>query len=150
MRPPRVEVFTLGTRLTRVTRALRRRNRHQALAEAAGLVADWDGGTRIGDALPRSSPCRAMRASPAARVVVLLSDGLERGDPSALIAAVHRLAARAHRIDWLSPLAGDPAYRPETQVLRAVRPLLDSLARRQHHGARSAATSSRSAGARAA
>lgn len=61
-------------------------------------------------------------------VVVLLSDGLERGDPSALVAAVRRLAARAHRIDWLSPLAGDPEYRPETQVLRAVRPFIDALA----------------------
>ncbi len=125
---PRVEVFTLGTRLTRVTRALRRRNRQQALAEAAGLVADWDGGTRIGDALAAflSVPRYATFASGA--VVVLLSDGLERGDPSALITAVLRLAALAHRIDWLSPLAGDPEYRPETQVLRAVRPSIDSLA----------------------
>ncbi len=64
---PRVEVFTFGTRLTRVTRALKLRNRAQALAQASGLVADWDGGTRIGDALAPSSPCRALPAMPEAR-----------------------------------------------------------------------------------
>jgi uncharacterized protein with von Willebrand factor type A (vWA) domain len=60
--------------------------------------------------------------------VIVLSDGLERGDPSALIAAVRRLGARAYRIDWLSPLAGDPDFRPDTQVLRAIRPFIDALA----------------------
>jgi uncharacterized protein with von Willebrand factor type A (vWA) domain len=125
---PRVEVFTLGTRLTRVTRALRRRNSHQALAEAAGLVADWDGGTRIGDALGAFLAVPRYATFARGAVVVVLSDGLERGDPSVLILAVHRLAARAHRIDWLSPLAGDPEYRPETQVLRAIKPFIDSLA----------------------
>jgi hypothetical protein len=125
---PRVEVFTLGTRLTRVTRALRRRNRQLALAEAAGLVADWDGGTRIGDALGAFLAVPRYATFARGAVVVLLSDGLERGDPTALIAAVQRLAARAHRIDWLSPLAGDPEFRPETQVLRAVRPFIDALA----------------------
>ncbi|KAF0120788.1 MAG: hypothetical protein FD152_4038, partial [Xanthobacteraceae bacterium] len=60
-------------------------------------------------------------------VVVVLSDGLERGDPRAMIQAVGRLAARAHRIDWLSPLAADSAYRPETEGLAAIRPLLASL-----------------------
>ena len=125
---PRVEVYTLGTRLTRVTRALRRRNRQQALAEAAGLVADWDGGTRIGDALGAFLAVPRYASFARGAIVMILSDGLERGDPSALIAAVHRLAARAHRIDWLSPLAGDPDFRPDTQVLRAVRPLIDVLA----------------------
>ncbi|HEY8567373.1 MAG TPA: VWA domain-containing protein [Beijerinckiaceae bacterium] len=124
---PRVEVFTLGTRLTRVTRALGRRNRRQALAEAAGLVADWDGGTRIGDAMSALLAVPRYASFARGATVVFLSDGLERGDPSTLIAAIHRLAARAHRIDWLSPLAGDPEYRPETQVLRAIRPLLSSL-----------------------
>jgi uncharacterized protein with von Willebrand factor type A (vWA) domain len=123
-----VEVFTFGTRLTRVTRALRRRNREQALSEAAGLVADWDGGTRIGDALGAFLAVPRYASFARGAVAVVLSDGLERGDPAALISAIYRLAARAHRIDWLSPLAGDPAYRPDTQVLRAIRPLLASLA----------------------
>jgi uncharacterized protein len=125
---PRAEVFTFGTRLTRLTRALRRRNREQALAEAGATVADWDGGTRIGDALQAflAVPRYATYARGAA--VVIVSDGLERGDPKAMIRAVERLAARAWRIDWLTPLAADPGYRPETEALAAIRPLLGALA----------------------
>jgi uncharacterized protein len=124
---PRVEVFTFGTRLTRVTRALRLRNRQKALAEASGLVADWDGGTRIGDALEAFLAVPRFTGYARGANVIVLSDGLERGDPSAMIRAVHRLAARAFRIDWFTPLAIDPQYRPETEALRAVRPLLASL-----------------------
>jgi uncharacterized protein len=125
---PRVEVFTFGTRLTRLTRAMRRKNRDQALAEAAATVADWDGGTRIGDALQAFLAVPRFATYARGAAVVILSDGLERGDPAAMIAAVRRLAARAWRIDWLSPLAADPAYRPETEALAAVRPLLGALA----------------------
>jgi uncharacterized protein len=123
----RIEVFTFGTRLTRVTRALRRKNREQALAEASVTVADWDGGTRIGDALLSFLAVPRFATYARGAAVVILSDGLERGDPQAMIQAVRRLAARAWRIDWLTPLAGDPGYRPETQALAAVRPLLGSL-----------------------
>lgn len=125
---PRAEAFTFGTRLTRVTGALRRRRREQALAEASGLVADWDGGTRIGDALQAFLAVPRFAAYARGAVVVVLSDGLERGDPAALVAAVARLAARAHRIDWLTPLAADPGYRPETEALRLILPSLASLA----------------------
>ncbi len=125
---PRAEVFTFGTRLTRVTRALRRRNRGQALAEAAATVADWDGGTRIGDALQAFLAVPRFAAYARGAAVVIVSDGLERGDPAAMISAVSRLAARAWRIDWLTPLAADPGYRPETEALAAVRPLLGALA----------------------
>jgi uncharacterized protein len=123
----RIEVFTFGTRLTRVTRALRRKNREQALAEASTTVADWDGGTRIGDALLSFLAVPRFATYARGAAVVILSDGLERGDPQAMVQAVQRLAARAWRIDWLTPLANDPAYRPETQALAAVRPLLGSL-----------------------
>ncbi|MFC5418919.1 VWA domain-containing protein [Bosea eneae] len=122
-----VEVFTFGTRLTRVTRALRRKRREQALMEASGLVADWDGGTRIGDALQAFLAVPRFAAYARGAVVVVLSDGLERGDPSALVTAVGRLAQRAHRIDWLTPLAADPGYRPETEALRLIAPRLASL-----------------------
>ena len=122
-----VEVFTFGTRLTRVTRALRRKRREQALAEASGLVADWDGGTRIGDALQAFLAVPRFASYARGAVVVVLSDGLERGDPSALVMAVARLAQRAHRIDWLTPLAADPGYRPETEALRLIAPRLASL-----------------------
>lgn len=125
---PRAEAFTFGTRLTRVTRALRRRRREQALIEASGLVADWDGGTRIGDALLAFLAVPRFAAYARGAVVVVLSDGLERGDQAALVSAVARLAARAHRIDWLTPLAADPGYRPETEALRLILPNLASLA----------------------
>ena len=124
---PRVEVFTFGTRLTRVTRALKLRNREQALAMASGLVADWDGGTRIGDALAAFLAVPRFAGYARGAVVAILSDGLERGDPAAMIGAVRRLAARAFRIDWLSPLAADPAYQPQTEALAAIRPMLTSL-----------------------
>lgn len=124
---PTVEVFTFGTRLTRVTKALRRKRREQALTDAAGLVADWDGGTRIGDALLAFLAVPRFASYARGAVVVVLSDGLERGDPAALVTAVTRLSQRAFRIDWLTPLAADPAYRPETEALRLITPRLASL-----------------------
>ncbi|MGU9979122.1 vWA domain-containing protein [Phreatobacter sp. HK31-P] len=124
---PRVEVFTFGTRLTRLTSALRWRNRDRALAVAAGLVADWDGGTRIGDALQAFLAVPRFAGYARGAVVLVVSDGLERGDPGAMIHAIQRLAARAHRVDWLSPLAAEHGYRPETEGLVAIRPLITSL-----------------------
>lgn len=123
----RVECFTLGTRLTRVTRALRHRNRDQALTLASGLVADWDGGTRLGEALAvfLSIPRFASHARGA--LVIVVSDGLERGGPEALVASMTRLSALAWSVLWLSPLAADPAYRPETGAMQAILPLLDRL-----------------------
>ena len=123
----RVEVFTLGTRLTRITRALRHRNRDQALVLASGLVADWDGGTRLGEALAifLSVPRFASFARGALTLVV--SDGLERGGPEALISAVARLRGLSWSLLWLSPLAADPDYRPETQAMRAIAPMLDRV-----------------------
>ncbi|MBT8424677.1 MAG: VWA domain-containing protein [Silicimonas sp.] len=123
----RVECFTLGTRLTRVTRALRHKNRDQALALASGLVADWDGGTRLGEALAvfLSIPRFASHARGA--LVIVVSDGLERGGPEALVSSMERLSALAWSVLWLSPLAADPAYRPETGAMQAILPLLDRL-----------------------
>ncbi len=125
---PRVEVFTFGTRLTRLTKALRLKNREQALEAASALVADWDGGTRIGDALQVFLGVPRFAGYLRGASVVIVSDGLERGDPSAMVNAVQRIAARAWRIDWLSPLAATPDYLPQTEALAAIRPLLDSLA----------------------
>lgn len=121
------EVFTLGTRLTRITQALRPRDGGQALARAAQAIADLDGGTRIGDALSAflSVPRYAGFARGAS--VIVLSDGLERGAPDAMIDAVRKLSRIAWRIDWLSPLAGDPDYRPITAGLAGVLPVLDHL-----------------------
>ncbi len=125
---PRVEVFTFGTRLTRLTTALRRRNRDQALGEAAALVADLDGGTRIGDALQAFLAVPRYAAYARGAAVAIVSDGLERGDPQAMVDAVSRLAARAWRIDWLSPLAAAADYAPQTAALAAIRPMVASIA----------------------
>ena len=123
----RVECFTLGTRLTRVTRALRHRNRDQALMLASGLVADWDGGTRLGEALAVFLSVPRFAAHARGALVIVVSDGLERGGPEAIEAAMGKLRALAWSVLWLSPLAADPAYRPETGGMKAILPMLDRL-----------------------
>jgi uncharacterized protein len=123
-----VEVFTIGTRLTRITRPLRLRNREQALASASLVVADWDGGTRIGDALSAFLSIPRFAALARGAAVVVLSDGLERGDPSAMAGAVARLSRLAWRIVWLTPLAADANFEARTAGLVAARPFLDRLA----------------------
>ncbi|MCR8725764.1 vWA domain-containing protein [Frigidibacter sp. ROC022] len=124
----RAEVFTLGTRLTRITAALRPADRAQALERAGMAIADIDGGTRIGEALHAylSVPRYAGFARGAA--VVILSDGLERGAPDTMVDAVARLSRIAWRVDLLSPLASDPDYRPVTAALVGVAPHLTALA----------------------
>ena len=123
----RVEVFTFGTRLTRLTAALRVRDRSTAIARAASLVDDWDGGTRIGPSLLAylSAPRYAALANGAC--VVILSDGLERGDPAPMEFAISRLRGKAWRLTFVTPLAGDPRFRPETAAMKAILPLLDDL-----------------------
>ena len=123
----RVEVFTLGTRLTRVTRALHHRNRDQALALASGLVADWDGGTRLGEALQVFLSVPRFASFARGALVVVLSDGLERGGPEALRAAMQRLNGLAWSVLWLTPLAADRAFRAETGALKAILPMIDRL-----------------------
>ncbi len=124
---PSVETFSFGTRLTRLTRSLRHKNLDRALAEITPSVADWSGGTRIADSITAFlSVPRFSRASRGALVVVL-SDGLERGDPIAMAHAVRRLASRSWRLAWLTPLAADPAFRPETAALKAILGIVDQL-----------------------
>jgi uncharacterized protein with von Willebrand factor type A (vWA) domain len=77
----RIEVFTFGTRLTRVTRAMRLKNREQALVATSAIVSDWDGGTRIGDALQAFLGVPRFAGYSRGALVLILSDGLERGDP---------------------------------------------------------------------
>jgi uncharacterized protein len=103
----RVEVFCFGTRLTRITRALEHQRPDEALDRAAQTVVDWSGGTRIGASLDtfvrnwgRQGICRG-------GIVVICSDGLDRGDPAQLEAAMERLARLSHRIVWLNPHRGD-------------------------------------------
>ena len=123
----RAEVFTLGTRLTRITPATRLRNRDQALTRTAGLIADVDGGTRIGEALAAFLAVPRYAGFARGAAVLVLSDGLERGAPDAMIDAVHRLSRMACRLDWLTPLATDPDYVPATGALRGILGDLTSL-----------------------
>jgi hypothetical protein len=124
----RVEVFCFGTRLTRITRELARQRIDAALEEAARTVVDWDGGTRIGQSLDtfvrtwgRGSLCRG-------GVVVICSDGLDRGDPEVLAKAMERLARQCHRIVWLNPHKGDNRdFRPSTLGMMVAAPHIDLL-----------------------
>jgi uncharacterized protein with von Willebrand factor type A (vWA) domain len=125
---PNVEIFTFGTRLTRLTRALRLKRREQALAAAAHLVSDWDGGTRIGDALQAFLAVPRFGAYARGAAVVILSDGLERGDLSALRDAVAKLSRRAWRLSWLTPLAAGAGFVPQTEALIAIRRFVDDMA----------------------
>jgi len=124
----RVEVFCFGTRLTRITRALDDRRPDSALEQAAAVVVDWDGGTRIGQSLDtfvrrwgRGGMCRG-------GVVVICSDGLDRGDPGLLAAAMARLSRLSYRIVWLNPHKGDdPHFRASTLGMMVAAPYIDLL-----------------------
>jgi uncharacterized protein with von Willebrand factor type A (vWA) domain len=121
------EVFTFGTRLTRVTQPLRLKRREQALNAAAHLVSDWDGGTRIGDALQAFLAVPRFGSYARGAAVVIVSDGLERGDVSTLRDAVAKLSRRAWWVSWLTPLAGGPGFRPQTEALIAIQRYVDDL-----------------------
>ena len=122
------ETFTFGTRLTRITRQLRTREVDAALANVSGEVEDADGGTRIGAALLQflATPRFADRARGA--LTIVLSDGLERGDPAPMAHAVERLSRLSYRLLWWTPLATDPTYRPITRAMAAIQDDLDDLA----------------------
>jgi hypothetical protein len=124
---PRGEAFTFGTHLTRVTRELRSRDVDTALESLSERVLDADGGTRIGAALGQFLADGRSLARARGAVIVVLSDGLERGDPADMAAAVARLARLGHRLIWWTPLGRDPAYRPVTRAMAAVLPDLDHL-----------------------
>jgi uncharacterized protein len=124
----RAEAFTFGTRLTRVTRELRSRDVDRALERLSARVLDADGGTRIGGALEAFLANGRYVAAARGALIIVLSDGLERGDPAAMAGAVARLARLGHRLVWWSPLACEPGYRPVTRGMTAVLPSLDELA----------------------
>lgn len=121
----RIEVFTIGTRLTRVTRALRTRNREQALSQASGAVSDWDGGTRLGDALHAFLDIPRFSGFARGALALVVSDGLERGDHSAMTAAVERLSRLSWKLAWMTPLATGSQFDPETEAMMAIRPFVD-------------------------
>jgi uncharacterized protein len=121
----RVEVFCFGTRLTRITRVLWTRDPDGALRKVGALVPDWDGGTRIGASLKELLDRWGHRSSIRGSVVVLCSDGLERGDPEALRAQMARLGRLAHKVVWVNPLKGSPLYEPLARGMAAAMPFVD-------------------------
>ncbi len=121
----RVEVFCFGTRLTRVTRLLRTKDPDRALREIGRTVADWEGGTRIGESLKSLLDGWSQRATLRGAVVVLCSDGLERGDPEVLRAQMARLGRLAHKVVWVNPLKGSPRYEPLARGMAAALPSVD-------------------------
>jgi len=120
----RVEAFAFGTRLTRITHELRGRDPDAAVARASAAVADWSGGTRIGDALATLNRDYARHVGRGG-VVVVLSDGWDRGDPILLQMEMQRLARCAHTVVWLNPLKASPDYEPLTRGMQAALPHVD-------------------------
>ncbi len=122
-----VEAFLFATRLTRVTKQLGRRDIDQAVADVAKAVPDWSGGTRIGAALKEFNFKWARRSLGWGSIVLIVSDGWDRGDPGALSDEMARLRRSCRRLIWLNPLAGSAEYEPLTQGMRAAAPYIDDL-----------------------
>jgi hypothetical protein len=122
-----VEAFVFGTRITRVTRQLRHRDTHAALNEIADSVVDWAGGTRIGDSLFHFNRLWARRVLARGAIVIIISDGWDRGDVRLLAKEMRRLQRGAFRLIWLNPLLGSVGYRPQTIGMRAALPYVDDF-----------------------
>jgi len=125
--PGRVEVFTMGTRLTRVTRALRVGDAERALVAAGEVIPDWSGCTRLGEALEAFVYRWGRRGVARGAVVVVVSDGWERGDPSLLAQQAAQLQRVAHRVVWVNPHRGKPGFAPVQSGMNAVLPYVDQL-----------------------
>lgn len=124
----RVEVFCFGTRLTRITRSLDRRRPDEAINLAAKHVFDWDGGTRIGDSLHTFVRDWARRGMSRGAIVVICSDGLDRGDPALLSSAMERLSRLCHRIVWMNPHKGDESnFEPNSLGMMVAAPHIDLI-----------------------
>jgi hypothetical protein len=125
--PGTTEVFTLGTRLTRVTRQLRLRDPDLALSAAGAAIPDWSGGTRLGEALQAFLDLWGQRGTARRAVVVIASDGWERGDAALLGEQMQRLARLAHLVVWVNPHRGKRGFAPVTGGMVAALPHLDEL-----------------------
>ncbi len=122
-----VETFVFSTRLTRITRLLRRRDIDRALAEVGKSVHDFSGGTRIGHAIAEFNRRWARRVLGHGAVVIVVSDGWDRGDPELLAVELSRLRRMAHRLIWLNPLLGSEGYEPVTRGMSAALPHTDDF-----------------------
>ncbi|MGI8492627.1 MAG: vWA domain-containing protein [Acidimicrobiales bacterium] len=123
----RTEVFTIGTRLTRLTRELSEPDPDAALGRAAIAVADWSGGTRLGEGLAQFNDRWGIRGAARGAVVAVLSDGWDRGDPAELAEQMARLGRVAHRVVWVNPLKASPGYAPLARGMAAALPYVDQF-----------------------
>ena len=123
----RVEAFLFATRLTRITRYLNYRGIDQTVNEVARAVPDWAGGTRIGEAIKTFNYTWARRTLGNGPVVLIISDGWDRGEPELLSREMSRLQRSCHRLIWLNPLLGSPNYQPLTQGIQAALPYVDDF-----------------------
>src|SRR5690349_17551929 len=123
----KTESFVFGTRLTRVTRLMRDRDRDRALAKVADSVTDWAGGTRIGESFHEFNVKWARRTLRTSGVVIVVSDGWDRGDPALVAVEAARLRRNCHRLVWLNPLAGTAGYQPLAAGMRAAFPYIDDF-----------------------
>jgi uncharacterized protein with von Willebrand factor type A (vWA) domain len=121
------EAFTIGTRLTRITRELRRPDPDTALARAAQAVTDWSGGTRLGDELREFNTRWGAPGMARGAVVVILSDGWDRGEPDLLAIQMRRLSLMAHKVIWVNPLKAAPGYAPLARGMAAALPYVDDF-----------------------
>ncbi|GAA4611195.1 VWA domain-containing protein [Actinoallomurus liliacearum] len=125
--PRSTEVFTVGTRLTRVTRELRHREPDAAMAAVSSAIPDWSGGTRLGEELKEFLDRFGQRGMARGAVVVVASDGWERGDATLLGAQMARLRRLAHRVVWANPHKARPGYEPLTAGMAAALPHVDDF-----------------------
>lgn len=125
--PAGTEVFSLGTRLTRLSRALRVRDPEVALAAAGRAVPDWAGGTRLGETLRAFLDRWGRRGVARGAVVVIFSDGWERGDPTLLAEQMAQLRRLASTVLWVNPHAGADGYEPVQSGIAAALPYVDRL-----------------------
>ena len=123
----RTESFVFGTRLTRVTRIMKDRDRDRALARVADTVTDWAGGTRIGESFRDFNHRWARRTLRTSGIVIVVSDGWDRGDPALVAAETARLRRNCHRLVWLNPLASAPGYQPLAAGMKAAYPFIDDF-----------------------
>jgi uncharacterized protein with von Willebrand factor type A (vWA) domain len=122
-----VETFVFGTRLTRLTQQLRLRNIDRAVAESARQVIDWSGGTRIGDCLATFNRRWSRQVLHRGSIVVVISDGCERGDPATLRKEMRFLQHRCHRLIWLNPYLGGQGYQPSVEGMSTALPFVDDF-----------------------
>ena len=123
----RVEAFTLGTRLTRITRELANRDPDRALARTSAQVSDWSGGTRLGECLRNFNDNWGVGSLARGSIFVILSDGWDRGEPQVLAEQMLRIQRVAYRVIWVNPLKVSPGYAPLARGMAAAMPYIDDF-----------------------